>query len=399
MSEITYNENDPNGPINRAIVTEEGLLKVLSGSIESSLNMSTDATTAGGTYIGTAEMNDAPDVLVVVKTDQNGVLYCEFSPDGTNWDTSLSFNYNTERINPPHVLVKAARYFRVRFENTSGSDQTYFRLNCYYGSFNKLTAPINGTLAENYDALVVRTTDYHYEVALGKRQGSKTWNKWGYNGDLDTGTETIWTQGGLFVPLSIATTLDVVSTSVNDTDGGSGANSVVIYGIDENYEEQIEVVTLNGITPVSTVGTYFGVNRVAIYLAGSLQINDGTINIDDGTPQAQIPAGEGSTQQAIYHTQANHTALTDWLSINVNKISGGSSPRVTIKGWVFSRVSNAKYEVFRASIDTDVENYLQISPSQPFVVGEKSVLYFEATTNTNNTVVNCRFSLIEQRSS
>jgi hypothetical protein len=87
------------------------------------------------------------------------------------------------------------------------------------------------------------------------------------------------------------------------------------------------------------------------------------------------------------------------MHLNVNKISGGSSPVVTIKGWVYSFVSQSKYLIFRDTIDTSVENNFQYNPSQPFVVGEKSVLWFEATTNTNNTVASLRFSLIEVRNS
>ena len=38
---------------------------------------------------------------------------------------------------------------------------------------------------------------------------------------------------------------------------------------------------------------------------------------------------------------------------------------------------------------------MQLTPSQPFVVGENSIVYLEATTDTNNTGVSARFSLIE----
>ena len=108
-------------------------------SIESTTNNSVTPLNDGVTFVGIGELNNYQDVMIQVATDQNGVLYCEFSTDNVNWDTSLSFQYNTNRINPPHVFVKGVRYFRVRFENNSGSNQTYLRLNTYYGSFNKLT--------------------------------------------------------------------------------------------------------------------------------------------------------------------------------------------------------------------------------------------------------------------
>lgn len=377
---------------------------IVDGGITSQLGVNTSNTALanGETFTGQAELNSYTDAMVWVATDQNGVLYAEVSQDGVNWDTSLSYNYNTARINPPHVLVKGQRYFRVRFTNDSGSNQTYLRLSTYYGSFQKLTASINSVLAENYDATVTRPTEYRYEVAEGKRQGRTTWNKFGYNPDVDTGSEEVISAfGGAFSKLSAADTLDVVSTSANDDLVGTGARRVVITGVDGDWNQLIEVVDLDGTNPVTTTGEFLGVNRVAIFSAGSGEVNAGTITLTDSSTGtvtlASVPADEGTTQQAIFYVRQNHQALADWLWINVNKISGGAAPRVTIKGWVYSDVSNAKYEVFRYTIDTAVENTVPLNPSQPFIIGEKSILYFTATTNTNNTTVTCRFSLIESR--
>jgi len=200
--------------------------------------------------------------------------------------------------------------------------------------------------------------------------------------------------------LTAASTLTIVSSSTDD-DGapaGIGANNIIIYGVDANRKAQTEVVVLNGTTSVVTATTWLGINRVAVYIAGTSLNNVGNITVTattGGTVQAYMPAGEGTTQQAIFFTQSNHKALADYLLLNVTKLSGGSSPRVTIKGWVYSAVSQAKYEVFRHLIDTSVENTVEVTPSQPFVIGEKSVLWFEATTNTNDTSVAMRFSLIE----
>ena len=247
------------------------------------------------------------------------------------------------------------------------------------------------------------STDYKYNAALGKVAGATVWNKWGYNADIDTAAqETIWSPGGLLTYMTSADTLDIVSSDVNDTSAGTGARSIIIYGVDENRASQIEVVTLNGTTPVTTTNQWLGVNRMSIYLAGSSAANEGDITASAttaATTQAEIPATQGSTQHAFFFTQAGHTALADWLWLNINKISGGGSPRVTIQAWVTSLVSGAQYEVFEATIDTSVENTVELRPSQPFVIGEKSLFELRASTDTNNTVVNARFSLIEVQTS
>lgn len=242
--------------------------------------------------------------------------------------------------------------------------------------------------------------EYKYEVAKGNVSGAVTWNKWGYNADIDSAaSEWVWSAGGNFSKLSSAETLSVVSTSTNDTNGGTGANSIIIYGIDANRVAQTEVVTLNGTTPVVTSNSWLGVNRVAVYISGTLENNEGTVTLTASvasTVQAEVPAGEGSTQHAFFFTGASKTALMDWLWINVIKdAGGGTDPKVTLKAWVYSFVSGSKYEVFRAIIDTAVENTVELRPSQPFVVGEKSMLYFTAETTQNNTAISVRFSFIE----
>ncbi len=367
--------------------------------ITSTVNSSTAVLDSTATFTGTGEQNSLPDVMVQVKTDLEGVLYCEFSSDGTNWDTSLSFNYNPNRINPPHIFVKGSRYFRVRFVNSETSTQSYLRLYTYYGAFQKLTAPINGTLSENYDAIVTRPTDYKSEVANGKRQGRTLWNKFGYNNDVDTGTEVIASWGGTFIPLTTATTLTIASTSVNDTSGGTGCNSIVVYGIDANRDEQIEVITMNGTTNVVTASTWLGINRVAMFLCGSGKVNDGTINVTattGGSTMAQMPLNGGVTQQCIFHIPRNYTFNAEWLWINV--INKSKNAELTIKFWVYSEINNGNQEVFKVDIDTAASTEpIEANPSLPFPISESSVCWLECTSDTNNIIVNARFSGILER--
>lgn len=367
----------------------------------STVNSTDTLLVAGAVFTGTAEdVTQYDSVVVSVKTDQNGTYTIQSSNDGTNWDSTLTRYYRTSQIEPPHRFTITRRYVRIVFTNTSASDQTYLRLQTVYGNKTSLNAPTDSVLAQDYDATVVRPTDFKYEVALGRRQGATTWNKFGYNGDIDIGTEVVAAQGGTFTFLTTASTLTIVSSSADD-DGnpvGTGANSLVIYGIDANRVAQTEVVTMNGTTNVVTATTWLGINRVAIYLAGSTYTNVGNITITattGGTTQAYVPAGKGTTQQLIFFTQADHQFLSDWLTLDAEKLSGGTQPIVQFRGWVWSAVSNAKYEVFYFTVNLSVETTHEYIPSQPFVVGEKSVFWVEATTDQNNTVTSGRFSGIE----
>ena len=238
--------------------------------------------------------------------------------------------------------------------------------------------------------------DFKTEVALGRVYGFETWNKFGYNADVDSAaTEIIASWGGAFTYLTTASTLSVVSTSIQDDTGGTGAISIIIYGVNSANAHIIEVLALDGTTPVTTANSYFGVNRLSVYQTGTGTGNAGTINVTattGGSQQAQMPAGDGTTQQAILHVGANKTFLMDDLWVNANKISGGGTPVVTIKGYAYARVTSALYEVFRKTMDTGVENTFHYNNGEPFIIAQNQILYFTATTNVNDTAVSLRFS-------
>ena len=244
----------------------------------------------------------------------------------------------------------------------------------------------------------IGTSDFDYQVGLGNVPGWTTWNKFGYNDNLPIGTEIIAEFGGTWTPMTAAETMSVVSTSALDVSGSSGAASILISGLDGNYDHVEELVFLNGLTPVTTTNSFLGINRCVIYLAGSGRINAGDItctSTTSATTEARILAAQGTTQQCIYHTSATGTILMRNLTINALKLSGGAAPKVTVKAWVYSDVSKATYEVFRVDMDTAVDNHLEHVQQIPFVVGNKSSIWFEATSDKVGAGINVRFSFVE----
>jgi hypothetical protein len=373
------------------------LRKAIYGTISTD-NSTSALINTGANFTGTWEdVSQYESVVVAVKTDQNGYFEVQFSPDGVNQDSTLTRYYRTNQIEAPHRFTITRQYCRVAFYNDSGTNQTYCRLQTTLGLRGDLNTPLDSTLSQDFDSISVRPSDYHTEIATGKRQGTSLWNKFGYNTDVDTGSqEIIASWGGTFQFITTGETIDVVSTSTDDVNTtGTGAHGVVIYGVDENWDEQTEVVFLNGTTTVTTTSEWLGINRIAVYLSGSTQNNVGEINVTantSGYTMAQMPATQGTSQQCLFYVPQNHTFLTDWLLFNVLKTSGGSKPELDIFGYVFSAVSNTRYEVYRGSMDISVINTLEVNPHLPFAVGEKSILWFAAETDQNNSSVKCRFS-------
>ena len=138
-----------------------------------------------------------------------------------------------------------------------------------------------------------KTEEYRYEVAMGNVYGSSTWNKFGYNADINGSAEIVASFGGTFNIMTSADTLNVVSTANSDNSGGQAARTIVLVGIDANGDYQEETVTMNGQTPVTTTNSWLGINRAYVASVGNSNYNQGDITISDtsaifGT-QAQIP--------------------------------------------------------------------------------------------------------------
>lgn len=285
-----------------AIASEESFL--------SNVNSSAAALSESASFTGSSEKVRSYDTVVTaVKTDQAGTLYMEFSPDGTNWDSSLSFAVaaNTNEI---HRLSITRPYFRASFTNGSVA-QTFFRLTTLFGSQGQLTSTLNSMIQADADALVVRPMSEETATARGLISGNSYVNKYGSNSDVDA-AEDIWNVGGDYTGWpAAAEAIEVLSSSAADTAAGTGARTVKIFGLDANYALQEETVTLNGVTPVDTVGTYLRVYRAFVVTAGSGTTNAGTITIRHTTTTAnvfcQITIGIGQTQQTNYTIPAGYT--------------------------------------------------------------------------------------------
>lgn len=153
-----------------------------------STNSSTVALNAAATFTGTsADVLAYASVVCAVKTDQAGTLYMEFSPDGTNWDSSIPFSV-AAGTNEVHRLAVTRRYFRARFTNTSASNQTYFRLQSIAGSQSSITSVLNSAVQQDAAALVTRPIDFNLLVAKNLYEGHTANTKDALKGDVDAGS-------------------------------------------------------------------------------------------------------------------------------------------------------------------------------------------------------------------
>lgn len=104
----------------------------------------------------------------------------------------------------------------------------------------------------------------------------------GLNPDVDIITpEDLIDGGGDLNLLASAEILKVSSGSANDTSNGTGARTVEVSGLNANYVEVSEVVTLNGVSAVATINSFLRVFSVKVKSVGSGGSNAGVISVKD----------------------------------------------------------------------------------------------------------------------
>lgn len=240
---------------------------------------------------------------------------------------------------------------------------------------------------------------YDVQLALGQITDSGLVNKFGYNPDIDNGQEEIIASfGGAFDPLTnvitTAQTFDITYNSGTDGDSTTGALSLLVTYIDSSFNEVSSVHVLGSTGSDTTSFSGYGINRCLVLSNGGDGFNNSDITIKattDTTTQAFIPAESSVTQQMIYHTPISKNLLINHISINILKTSGGSTPKVTVKGYSWSRVTETRYEFFKKELDTGISNDLDPNFNQPIVTNGREVIYFTLETDQNNTSVNGRF--------
>lgn len=118
--------------------------------------------------------------------------------------------------------------------------------------------------------------DYPLQAARGLTDGVSIERKFGRNPNIGTSDEVI-ASSGLANPYTptIATTIEAISTSANDTAAGSGARTIIVEGLDASFNEITATITMNGTSATTaTTSSFIRVNRVYVATSGTYQGNN-----------------------------------------------------------------------------------------------------------------------------
>jgi hypothetical protein len=233
---------------------------------------------------------------------------------------------------------------------------------------------------------------YQLQVSKGQVAGALSVYKFGYNPDINGTEETVWSQGGNVVWPAAAFTAFISSSSTADTGAGTGAQTVTVEGLDENYVAQSVTVTMNGQTQVQ-IGDASGwirINRAFVATAGSGSTAAGTVyiaatgvssGVPTGTVYASIADGN-QTQMAVYTVPASHTLYLDDLIFTaaISQANNYATVKLNTKDFG-SNVFRTKF------INVLQSNELIIDFEFPLAIPEKTDIECRAvTSNTNNQI-------------
>ena len=143
---------------------------------------------------------------------------------------------------------------------------------------------------------VTRTGAYEpFELQVARTQIPlhTTYFRFGWANAIGTNPQTITSAvsaGNIYVYPAAATVMTVSSSSASDTSAGTGARTILVAGLDANYNSISEIVTLNGQTAVNTVNSYLRIQYTELLTTGSGNTQAGTIYIGTGTVTAGVPA-------------------------------------------------------------------------------------------------------------
>lgn len=160
------------------------------------------------------------------------------------------------------------------------------------------------------------TPNPYLDIARLVIPNSKIVHKFGANFDIDQATdpESVWTGGGLYPWGSLATaqTIYCISTSASDT------GTLTIEGLDANYNEQTESVTLTGTATVATSSSFLRVFRMTYGDVANVGTVTARVTSGTGTVISQIDAGYAQTLMAVYTIPAGYTGYMVALDATID---------------------------------------------------------------------------------
>lgn len=254
-----------------------------------------------------------------------------------------------------------------------------------------MTNPIAPSITQNG-----RVEPFNLQVARGQIFGHTSVTVFGYSPDVDTAQVTVWPHTGLITHPTTALQMSVSSNSANDTAAGTGARTVFLSGLDADYNEISETVTMNGLTAVLTTKSFLRINNCYVATAGSLLSAAGDIYFGTGTVTLGVPAtvydlikyDYNSRITGHYTVPAGYTAYVEQGLFSAGQ-PGGSAQ---VQGRLLTTGTDGIRHT--AAITTVNNGAADYAFEYPLAVPEKTDIEATAKGSSNNNEASSMFILV-----
>jgi hypothetical protein len=207
----------------------------------------------------------------------------------------------------------------------------------------------------------ISSMPYLYDLAEGLVSGHTPWTKIGQSTTATTNTEDVWPVTGTYYPPTSGVSMQVYSTSANDTSTGGGIRTVTVYYLDTNYLEKEEILTLGGLSAVTTVATnIFRVNGFRAATVGGLYAAAGDVSLrhhSGVTVYGRILTGYTRGRNPFFTVPANQTLYVTPImfssSLAANKSVVLFTTRATYNDKSKTRLDPLFYMPFHETYVTD----------------------------------------------
>lgn len=215
------------------------------------------------------------------------------------------------------------------------------------------------------------------DIARGKVRNASIRNIFGTTGGVanivTTEFRTPWEEASDYVFPTSAAQLTLVSTSALDT-----TQTVLIQGLDINFNPISETKTLTGTTPITTTNSYYRVNDLVVTAGNAV----GNITLGNGVRNfAVILAGTGRCQKAVYTVPAGYTFFLLRIDSFCTDANGGKAAR--FRNFLDSHI-NGTHRELRVADTTFFEN-MQILRQAPFPYGETTDIKMQLRSLSGST--------------
>lgn len=239
---------------------------------------------------------------------------------------------------------------------------------------------------------------FDLQVARGQITNHETQFQFGVNTSVGTSVATIWNgPTTTYAYPAAATVLKISSSDTNDTSAGTGARTVLINGLNANYQETSEIVTLNGQTPVNTANSYLRFHYMEVLTAGSGGGAAGTIYAGTGSVTGGVPAVAYGLITSAYNTSAAAmwTVPAGYTAYMTSCVwtSGNTSANVVVTGQIFSRTVGGVFTL-ESSCKILAGNTFHRNFDQPLIFQEKTDIEMRASSSAAGSQVTGEFHII-----